>query len=156
LLDAELCCFENDVDGYLKATEGMPSFQAHFLRGQLKEAAQVTVAKTRDLSAHHGLVHLAALRANDKKLADSSWHEMLDGLKAEGQQERVMAEILEGKKPLNLAKRVPIDPNTKRVLLAVLAQRNPDQRAELLALAKKLDFHHDPISLCFVKVLQKP
>jgi len=158
LLETELCCYENDLDCYLKATEGgVASFPSALLRGQLKQAADLANSKGGDSIAYRGLLYLAAVRANDKKLAESSWYDLLDVLKAEGRQEKIVAEILEGRKPLTpgVAQRVPIDPNAKRVLLAVLAQRYPDQSADLLALSRKLDFHHDAISLCLGKVLRK-
>jgi hypothetical protein len=47
-----------------------------------------------------------------------------------------------------------IEPRTKRVYLAVLAQRFPDQAKEILALARTLDFHRDAISLCLRQVLK--
>jgi hypothetical protein len=50
--------------------------------------------------------------------------------------------------------RLAIHPRAKRVLLAVLTQRNPRQAKAMLDLARKLDYHHDAISLCLRKVLK--
>ena len=41
-LESSLCCWENDVDGYLAAAGGVaPAFESAFLRGQLQQAADM-------------------------------------------------------------------------------------------------------------------
>jgi hypothetical protein len=83
---------------------------------------------------------------------------LLADLKKGGREEKRFAEILASGKPptVPLPQRLAIEPTKKRVLLAVLAQRQPDQAAEMLALAKKLDFQHDALSLCLGKVWKQP
>jgi hypothetical protein len=49
---------------------------------------------------------------------------------------------------------MPIDPKQKRVLLAVVARRQPEQAKDVLELARKLDYQRDVTSLCLRQVLE--
>jgi hypothetical protein len=51
-------------------------------------------------------------------------------------------------------RRLTIEPSLKRVLLVVVARRQPDQAKELLALARSLDFQRDATSLILRKMLK--
>ena len=64
--------------------------------------------------------------------------------------------MLAGRKALNtdLIRRLPLEPRQKRVLLAVVAKRYPNQEKELLPLARTLAFYRDATSLCLRKVLE--
>ena len=64
--------------------------------------------------------------------------------------DRQLADVLAGRTPLNVETllRLPLDPNEKRVLLRVAAQRYPANAKALLSLAEQLDFQHDVTSLC--------
>jgi hypothetical protein len=102
------------------------------------------------------LLYLEATRTGDKEVADNQWSALLSDLNKSGRDGRLFADVLEGRKPMAaLAQHVLILPTTKRVLLVVLAQRQPGQSEELLNLARRLDFHRDVISLCLAKYLQK-
>jgi tetratricopeptide (TPR) repeat protein len=157
-LESMVCCCTKDVDGYLKSLGDTPSFAAAFLRGQLKEAAELATLDRQDASTCHGLLYLEASRSGAKDLAETQWDALLADLKKGGREEKRFAEILASGKPptVPLPQRLAIEPTKKRVLLAVLAQRQPDQAAEMLALAKKLDFQHDALSLCLGKVWKQP
>ena len=65
--------------------------------------------------------------------------------------------MLAGRQPLNanVIRRLPIEPREKRILLAVVAQRDSHDAQELLSLARSLNFYLDGTSLCLRKVLQK-
>jgi len=156
-LDGMLACCTGDVDGFLKSTVGdggPPSFEPAFLRGQLKEAATLADQPQSDADVHHALLYLAAIRAKTKDLADAQWQALLAGLAKGGRDERLLGDMLAGRKPLTVRspQRLLIDPRSKRVYLAVLAQRLPDQAKELSALSRKLDFQRDVISLCLRRV----
>jgi len=158
--EAGLAAWEGDADGFLKrATEkiGLPSFELAFLRGNLEEAA--TLIKPADPEAHvrHALLYLAATRSGDKKLA-LTHRQALEAKLAKGsREERLLADLLAGRKTLaqHPPERIVLDPREKRVFLAVLAERYPAQAKEMIALAKRLDFHRDAISLCLRKVLDE-
>jgi tetratricopeptide (TPR) repeat protein len=157
-LDAMLCCCEKDVDGYLKAVGDTPSLEAALLRGQLTDAADLASLSNQDASSYHGLVYLEARRSGAKELAENQWTALLADLKNGDRYQKVFGDTLAGRAPQagRLPRQLPIEPQSKRVLLAVLAQRYPDQALELLTLAKRLDFQRDAISLCLAKFLQQP
>ena len=157
-LESVLSCCENDVKGYLQAMGDTPSFEASFLRGQLKEAADFAILDKQDQCAEHGLLYLEATRSGAKELAETHWKALLAELDKGGRDMRLFGQMLNSGKPQGppSAQRIAIDPRDKRVLLVVLAQCAPDQAKELLALARRLDFHHDAISLCLAKFLKQP
>lgn len=132
-----------------------PSFEPAFLRGQLKQAAGLVSLGDQNASRFHGLLYLEATRSGDRTLAQSQWEALLADLRQGDREEKLIGEILAGRKPLAVPslQRLPIEPSNKRVLLAVLAQRYPGQAKELLTLAKKLNYHHDAVSLCLHKFL---
>jgi tetratricopeptide (TPR) repeat protein len=155
-LKSMLCCYEQDVDGYLKEVGDSPAFEVAFLRGQLKQAASLVNADITIATAHHGLIYLAATRSGDKDLANVQWEALLASLKKAGREEQVFGDVLAGRVPpvMRLLQRLPVEPTSKRVLLAVLAQRYPDQAEEMQTLAKRLNFQRDAVSLCLRKQMQ--
>lgn len=157
-LDTVLACCENDVPGYLKAVGKAPAFEAALLRGELKQATDLAGLASPDSVAFHGLLYLEATRAGAKDIADKEWRALLADLGKGGRGQRLFGDVLTGHKPIasRLPQRLPLDPISKRVLLAVAAQRFPDQARELLTMARKLDFQHDAISLCLRKYLAQP
>jgi tetratricopeptide (TPR) repeat protein len=155
-LESSLCCWENDVDGYLKAAAPAGSFETVFLQGQLQLAADlIATGPKQDADAFHGLLYLEAKRTGDKDRADVHWQALLRNLKSGGRDERRFAEGLElPKLPSDFPwQRLPLDPRVKRVLLRVLAERHPGQAKAITELADKLDYQHDAISLCLRKVV---
>src|SRR5262249_18231921 len=148
----------SDKAGYVKAAAQAPTFEAALLRGKLAEAVDLAGVSNPDSDAFHGLLYLEATRAKAKDLAQSQWQALLDDLKKRGREEQLLGDILAGKKPFDarLMQRLHIEPASKRVLLAVVAQRYPDHAKELLALARRLNFQRDAISLCLEKVLAQP
>ena len=157
LLAAMLCACANDVDGFLKAKAGAPSFETAFLRGNLKEAGELVAQKDINKTAHHCLVYLEATRSGAKELAESHWNTLLDDLRKADPEQKLFADLLDGKQPSRegLLRRIPVDPNDKRALLLVYAQRFPQQGTEAIALARQLNFQHDAIALCLGKYLQE-
>lgn len=158
LFETLLCLCSNDKDGYVTTAAQTPTFEAALLRGKLAEAADLAGISNPDSDSFHGLLYLEATRTKAKDLAQSQWQALVDDLKKRGREEQLLGDILAGKKPFDarLVQRLPIEPTSKRVLLAVAAQRYPDHAKELLALARRLNFQRDAISLCLEKVLAQP
>jgi hypothetical protein len=157
-LESMLCCCEKNADGYLKSVGDTPSFEAAFLRSHFDQAAGLVKADDPQAIAYHGLLYLQAMRSGAKDQAEASWSALLADLQKGGREQRLFGELLAGRKPLegHAAQRVPLEPDSKRVLLAVLAQRYPDRAKDFLSLARRLDFQHDAISLCLRSFLQQP
>jgi tetratricopeptide (TPR) repeat protein len=145
-----------DAKAFLKAAGDAPSFESALLRGDLKKAAVRVKQPAPDALPHEGLLYLEATRAGAKEIADEHWQGLLAELQKGSRHERRFGEILSGKKPFDprLALRLAIEPDKKRVLLAVAAQRHPQHAKELLELARRLNFQRDSMSLCLRKHLQ--
>jgi hypothetical protein len=154
-LNTRLCCWENDRAGYLKGAEtvGRVSFEVAFLRGNLETAAEIV--KQYGTTSHYALLYLAAERSGAKDLALAQWQTLTERMARASREERLLADILLGRKPITECppQKIPLDPRLKRVYLAVIAQRHPELAMEAIALAEKLDFHRDEISLCLRKVM---
>ncbi len=154
-LDSRVCCWEYDVAGYLKARETArhPSFEVAFLRGNLEQAADTL--KQFGTTTQHALLYLAAERAGAKDLALAQWRALTEVLAKGTRDDRLLADVLLGRKPIadHPPQRLPLPAMSKRVYLAVFAQRHPERAKEALALAEKLDFYRDDTSLCLRKVL---
>jgi tetratricopeptide (TPR) repeat protein len=159
-LELEKPCCAKDVKAYLKIVAEHPdwvSFESLMLQNKIEEAIQKIGKKEMGVLAYrHALVYLAAAKKGDAKLADSHWDAFLEALSKEGKDERKLAEVLSGRKPFDAdaARKVNIDPAAKRVFLAAAAKHNPAEGAELLELARKLDFHRDGVSLCLQELLK--
>jgi tetratricopeptide (TPR) repeat protein len=158
-----LCSRDNDVDGYLTRAAQMPDarqyeFEQALWQGKLQEAAGA-VDRTKDDQAltQYALLYLAALEAGNPKLAQQQWQLLLACLERLDRYSRQLGAMLAGRQPLNvhLIRRLPIEPREKRVLLAIVAQRDPDEAQELLSLARSLNFYLDGTSLCLRKILEK-
>lgn len=158
-LEMVLRCRENDVAGFLKLAAQVPDygrFEPALLQGKLQQAADA-VDRTKDDQAisQCALLYLAALQGGDAKLAEQQWQPLLACLEKANRYTRQLSAMLTGRQPLNtgLIRRLPIEPRQKRVLLAVVAKRYPDQAKELLPLARSLNFYLDGTALCLRKVL---
>jgi tetratricopeptide (TPR) repeat protein len=160
-MEMVLCCQDHDVDGYLKRAAQMPDaqpFEQALLQGKLHEAAgAVDPTKDEQAVTQYALLYLAALKAGDPKLAQEQWQLLLPCLKRVDRYSRQLAAMLARNQPLNLnlIRRLPIRARDKRVLLAVVAQNDPDYAQELLALARSLNFYLDGTSLCLRQLLEK-
>jgi len=154
-LNAIVCCAEEDAAGFLRNNQ-TPTFESAFLGGDLSKAAAAVEPGDPQAATRHGLLYLKATKAGNKAIADTAWTALLEGLNKGSREDRRFAELLTGKLPNDsgLANKLPIDPSTKRVLLAVLAQRQPAQAAELLKLARQLNFQRDVTGLCFRDVVK--
>jgi tetratricopeptide (TPR) repeat protein len=156
-----LCSGDNDVAGFLKWTEQIPDshpFEPALLRGKLQTAADAVEGTNDDEAiSQHALLYLAARKAGNAKLADEQWQLLLACLEKTGRYTRQLGAMLAGRQPLNpdLVLRLPMEPRQKRILLAVVAQRHPDQGNEMLQLARSLNFHLDGVSLCLRKILDE-
>jgi tetratricopeptide (TPR) repeat protein len=156
-LEAIVCCCQKDVAGYLTRANALGSFEANFLRGEYQKAGNQPPSQSEDLIDFHGLMYLAGVRTGSKELTDVHWTALLAELNKGARDERRFGELLSGQKQLTkgLAQKLPIQPTNKRVLLAVLAQRHPEQADELLKLAKRLNYQRDAVSLCLSKFLER-
>jgi predicted Zn-dependent protease len=152
--EAKLCCCRKDVQGYLKqaAVSGKPSFFPMLLQGKHAEAARFI--DSNDAIVERALLYLAALKAEDQKLADSQWQPLLAALAEGGGHIYALGEMLAGHRPIKVdfIRRSHIQPTQKRVLLIVVAKRHPDAATGLLPLARTLDFNPDAASLCLQKI----
>jgi tetratricopeptide (TPR) repeat protein len=155
-LESSLCCWEDNLDGYLQSAGAGAMFETAFLRGQLQQAADLVAAgPPQDADAFYGLLYLEAKRTGETERAEGYWQSLLRHLKSGGRDERRFAESLE--QPTLAAdfpwQHLPLDLRAKRVLLAVLAERHPSQAKAILELARKLDYHHDAMSFCLRRVV---
>jgi tetratricopeptide (TPR) repeat protein len=156
-LESILCWSTGDAEGFLKTVGDTQSFEAYFLRGQLQQAAGQVPTDGQDAAALRGLLYLEATRSGDKELAKVHWQGLLDELHKGGHDQKRFGDMLAADKApdARLVQRIPVDPPIKRVLLAVLAQRFPDQANEALTLARRLNYQHDAVSLCLARFLIK-
>jgi tetratricopeptide (TPR) repeat protein len=159
IMEQVFCSGTGDVAGYLALSTqvpGAPTFEPAFLRGKLKDAANLVEDQQDEdkIRLEHGLLYLAARQAGDQKLADQEWKLLLAALAKGSRHDRQLGEMLAVGKPMtaDTLRNLPIDPRVKRVLLLVAAQRQPDLVKELAPLAQKLNFQCDAISLCLVKL----
>ena len=144
-LESTVCCCNGDVPGYLKlASEFSNGLDLHsaILQGKLSVAAGLAANQKDDASQlnPHALLHLAALKAGDKKIADEQWQALLKDLAQAGGHERLLGDMLAGRKPAkaDLIRRLHIEPEKKRVLLVVASKRLPESAKELVQLALRL------------------
>ena len=153
-----LCLNANNVAGYLAqaASAGLPPFEPALLQGKLEEAASKAEdqdeTKTR---IRRCLLYLAARKNGKAALAEQQWPLLLADLAKSSRYERQLGDMLAGRTPLNVEflLRLPLEPNEKRVLLMVAAERYPKEAKTLRNLAQKLDFQHDVTSLCLRHVV---
>lgn len=156
MLDATIAVCQKDVKGYLKAQENTPTFETAFLRGDMPAAEKMIHPGEHMSVAYRGLLFLEASRSGKKELATTHWSALLVDLEKEGRDERFFADLLAGRKTMAEISppRSPIEPEKKRVLLTVLAERYPQKAKDLLPLAKRLDYQHDAVSLCLGRFLE--
>src|SRR5207302_5384474 len=133
-----LCCCENDLAGFLKAEAaqpGPPTFELVFLRDKLEDAGAHALLADHDADIRHALVYLAATHSGAKDLAATHWQALLAELAKGAREERLLEDLLAGRKTLaqHPAERLLFEPRTKRVFLAVLAERYPEQAKAILA-----------------------
>jgi tetratricopeptide (TPR) repeat protein len=164
-LDRMLACVRSDRKAYLALAEQAPDevpFELALLRGRVREAAEKVPASsdmpTRlnfDAVEKRALVCLAAEVAGDRGLADEQLRTLTDFLSHGDCDQRLFADVLAGRTPVDPEKVrwSPNPPETKRVLLALLARRSPEHREALSKLARDLDFHRDVTSLCLRALL---
>ena len=153
-------CGLSNVLGYLAALDPntkSSSFWAMVLEGKLAKAAENVQKDARKVIVQHALLYLHATKKNEKDLAAAQWKLLLEALEHGGHDRRLLAKVLSGAQPVDFAmlRELPIDPGQKRVLLAVVVQRFPAANKEIAALARRLDFDRDEVSLC-LKGLASP
>jgi hypothetical protein len=157
MADSAISCAENDPAGYIKAMANEPTFESAFLEGKFEGAERLaSKGKNENALIHRGLLYLGLLKAGNKQAADEQWQPFLDALQKEGRRGRECAEMLAGKRPVDMEhlRRLAMEPQNKRVVLAVIAKRFPEHSKDLMTLARKLDYQRDPTSLCLRKVLE--
>ncbi|HJT78264.1 MAG TPA: hypothetical protein VJ739_13755, partial [Gemmataceae bacterium] len=157
-LELTLACARGDTARFLELAPraGEDKFEAAVLRGNLREATGLVEPATEHTVVQRGLLYLAAMKAGDKKLADEQWALLVAALKKEAGYARQLAALLEGGHPPDVARvrRLVMQPEQKRVVVAALARRYPETAKDLLPLARQLDFEADPTSLCLRKLLE--
>jgi tetratricopeptide (TPR) repeat protein len=157
IAEVSICCAANDSAGFLKAMGYERTFETVFLEGKYADAAAFVGKGKNDSDMNqHGLLYLGLMKAGDQKAAQEQWQPFLDALQKEGRRGRQCADVLAGKRPVDMdhLRRLALEPRNKRVVLAVIAKRYPEQSKELLTLARKLDYHRDATSLCLQRVLE--
>jgi hypothetical protein len=153
-LEAIRACGAGDVQAYLKALpieERKSEFAPVLLAGDLASAAALIQPGVRNQTAtQRALVYLLAVEKKNAPLASAQWKLLLEELAHGDRYHRTLGKVLAGTVPVKPVdvRELLIDPDAKRVLLRVVAQRFPDSAKDLLPLARKLDFHHDETSLC--------
>jgi hypothetical protein len=153
-LEAVRACGAGDVQGYLKALpldERTSAFAPVLLAGDLAKAAALIRPGVRNqTAAQRSLLYLMALKKKDAPLANSQRKLLLEELAHGDRHHRVLGKVLAGTVPVNPVdlQQLLIDPDAKRALLLVVAQRFPASAKDIVPLARKLDFHHDETSLC--------
>jgi hypothetical protein len=131
-----------------------------YLKGSFEHADRLIHINERNATVYRALMYLAATSTKAKYLtdtADTNWAKILTELSKGDREDKLLADVLAGRKPYTelSPQRLMIDPWKKRVWLVLLANRFPDHAEELLTLAKKLNYHHDAISLCLNEFLEK-
>lgn len=144
-----------NIPAYLDAVKAeKPTVVSLLLHGdRLSAEAQ----KTNDVSSR-GLILLATPRQIDPAL-QAAKTAFLTALETAGDPElKRLKMLLETGDPASVKrlKELTILPETKRVCMAAAALWFPDQRNELLAFARKLDFHKDAVSLVLQRYLPRP
>lgn len=119
------------------------AFAASVTRGDLEGAARV--AEERGLASEHLLVHVAALRAGETAVAESSLQRAIEALGARGPEQRLFAEALGQANSrvgvdADAVLATPIDVADKRVALVALGLRDEAERDRYFALARRLNF----------------
>lgn len=153
-MEAARSCALNDVAGYLKTVsvdEAKSSFCVSLLLGKLRAAAENVQKDSRVHEAmQHGLLYLYASKKNDSEMAKVQWSRMIAILERGNRDQRELAKFMAGGTPPDLAwlTDLPLDPEHKRVFLLAVAQRFPTADKNTAALARRLDFQRDEISLC--------
>ena len=150
---------QGDSAAFLKLTASMADvhpFEPAFLQGKLEEAAGLVDPEEDKPQIQHGLLYLAARKAKNTKLAEAQFKLLVAALAKSRPSQRQVGDMLAGRKPLNVDRliRLPVEPEQKRVLLVVFAQRHPETAAKLLPLARGLDFTQDVTSMCLRKVME--
>ncbi len=157
-LELVLACALGDTARFLEVAQrsGESKFEVALLRGNLREATGLVEPATEHTVVQRGLLYLAAAKAGDKKLAEEQWPLLVAALKKETGYTRQLAGMLEGRQPPDVARirRLVIQPEQKRVLVAVVARRHPETAKDLLPLARQLDFAADATSLCLRKLME--
>jgi tetratricopeptide (TPR) repeat protein len=158
-LEVVLCCTRGDTAGFLERAPQVPGlshFEPAVLRGNLREAAGLVDDNADRALVQRAVLYLAALKAGDGKLADEQWPLLLAGLDKGHGALTQLGEVLAGRKKPDVARirRLSIQPDQKRALLAVVARRYPETAKELLPLARQLDYAPDPTSLCLRELLE--
>ena len=121
----------------------MAQFYANLELGHLDDAATVLTNLGDESIADEALVLSIAYRAKKDAKHAAQWQaKARNGFYAGSKENRTEARLLDAlpQVDLSVAKFVMIDPSNKTILLLALAQQSPSERAELLKLAKKLNF----------------
>jgi tetratricopeptide (TPR) repeat protein len=165
--DAMLTLIEGNREKYLAATQGTPGNDAttQFVKGDYRKAIDEfgknppPKGNKNDWESEaswRGLFYIAAMKAQDKKTADEQMEQLTQVLSRGDTDGRHAREILLGKVPFTYddALQAAIQPEFKRVLMAVYAYKFPKDSKSLLELSRKLDYNRDVISLS-LKVTQQ-
>ena len=118
-------------------------FQRELSSGAYPSAIEALTASGEQTGEDHLLVYLAAARARDRAFAETQLELAVALLSAGGREERKLAQCLLGNESPSAALRLALEPATKVVGLAVIAQRFGDARARRLARKLNYELHFD-------------
>jgi hypothetical protein len=165
-----LAAAERDRAKFLATAAEVPNtadpFTEAFLKGDLAAAAKgrgITVGGEgfADFVWEHdvvqtGLLYLAAVKTKDQAAADEHWTAFGKALARGDRTGRWFADVAAGKPPFDAARALaaPMNPATKRVVLAAFARKYPEHAKGLLDLSRKLDYDRDETSLCLRYALE--
>lgn len=145
-LAAQELYLTGDTAGYareLAELEGAGNhFQAALTLGQWADCAKILRDEPGFGPYHHLLLYVAAEVGGDAVLADEELRQAVQGMRANGHEERWVAESLLDRVAPGLSRvtHCAIGPWEERILLTALGVRFPPQRAQFFELARRLNY----------------
>jgi hypothetical protein len=161
LVDPVIAAVKVDFVAYVRSARlANPgeSVETLLLQGKPEEALKLPQTKNdRDSIARKGLIYLKARDSKKQNVADDAWKALIESLNNEDRDIRLFADYLQSKDEAVVEKMLQcfIEPNIKRVLLLVGADRFPKSKDKLQSLAMTLNFNSDGVSLCMKQILRK-
>lgn len=168
LVDQLMVTVLRDREAFLKHAESkqqLQSIDVSVLLDKPREAAAKIPSgddhpgrtERRDAIQNRALIYLSAMNNNESEVAKEQFDALIKVLANDDRDHRYVAAVLSGEKPFDweTVRMLVIDPETKRVLLPVLAQRFPDQADNLKRLTRQLNYQRDDVSLCLRHLLKE-
>lgn len=158
-LESARCQGRRDAAGYLSAADAgglEPSLDRLLLTDQLDKA--VTQFEAEDGprgSDEAGLIYLAARKLKRDDVAEKAVKSLTELLADGDRIDRELGRMVSGRVPIDPARVRMLhgNPEQKRIVAAVLADRCPDHAEALRSLARQLNFSRDAAGLVLVHVM---